>query len=72
MYAKTKLLDTFIKTILRFFAPFSPRLASKFSKSANMTHNFFLQKSFGLSKDAEIQAEFKSVIKFQKTCYTKL
>jgi len=39
------------KAILRFFAPFSLRLASKFAKSANMTRNFFLQKiTWGFKK----------------------
>jgi hypothetical protein len=47
-YSKTRLL----KNNFTFFAPFSPRLASKFAKSAYMTQEiFFSQKNqYGYQK----------------------
>jgi len=49
---------------LRFFAPFSPSLASKLAKSAGM--KISKQKSLWVSKKAKFYADFKSGEKLLK------
>jgi len=50
------------KTILHFFGPFSPSLASKFAKSANI----FSKKSAWLSKNTKFFADIYSGKKMHK------
>jgi hypothetical protein len=58
--SKTHLQNTFLK----IFEPFFACLASKFSKSANMTKKiFWCKKSKKISKNAEFHADFESVEK---------
>ncbi len=53
-------------------APFFVRLASKFSKSANMTKkNVFRKNSIKISKTTEFHADFESVGKVVEKCTKK-
>jgi hypothetical protein len=51
---------------LRFFEPFFARLASKFSKRANMTKKICLKQIIKIFKNAEFHADFESVEKVVK------
>jgi hypothetical protein len=63
------LRDTFTKYVFGFFEPFFARLASKFSRSANMTKkNFFIKKDI---KNAEFHAYFEFVEKVVKNAPKK-
>ncbi len=54
----------FTKYVFWFFEPFFAHLASKFSKSANMTNkNFFWENKKKISKNADFHADFESVEK---------
>jgi hypothetical protein len=55
-----------------FFKAFFARLASKFSKSANMTKKNLRKKSKKISKNAEFHADFERVEKVVKKCTKKV
>jgi hypothetical protein len=55
-----------------FFEPFFVRLASKFSKSTNMTKKFFFVLIKKIVKNAGFHADFKSVEKVVKKCTKKV
>ncbi len=58
---KTEIYDAFTNTFFDFLSRF---LASKFSKSTNMTpKNYVLKKSKKITKNAEFHADFESVEK---------